>query len=237
MSEFNLSLDFLTESILQRHSNLLPEVAPERIKNEIQKLVKGNWADSVIPQIDQIGLLSPWQDKSKVFIPEFHPSEHAKSFYLSEMALALPLYRLVYLLSDTGLNRLCFSKKDIQTCKILRKWQNNNKEIAFANITEYDRYKLHIELEKYLPALIIDLSKEDQIIWLKRWRDPDDPLFHPSSPLDGFELQEILGVNQGPLLGEILECLSIEKAFDRLHTREEAVQLAHYLWQQKQPFL
>ena len=49
------------------------------------------------------------------------------------------------------------------------------------SLNEVDRYKLHIELEEDLPALILDISEADQRLWLSRWRDQNDPLFHPDS--------------------------------------------------------
>ena len=104
-------------------------------------------------------------------------------------------------------------------------------------LNEDDMYQLHIDLENHLPALILGLSLEDQKEWIERWRDKNDPLFHPSSPIDGFTLQAILKVPQGPFIGQLIEHLCKEKAFKRLRTREEAVELARNLWKQKQPFL
>jgi len=51
---------------------------------------------------------------------------------------------------------------------------------------------------------------------LERWRDSDDPLFHPRAPLDGAALQENLGLTPGPQLGRLLNHLSRERAFGRL---------------------
>ena len=237
MSELNLSLNKETHELLNRHSELLSNVSPERIKNEIQKLIKGKWADNAIFLINQTRLLDPWSNKSKVFISQGNYLQYAKNFELNELSIALPLSRLVTLLSDSGLINLKFSRKEIQTCQNLRKWRTKNDGLAFKTLEELDLFQLHIELESCLPALILDLSEEDQSIWLNRWRNQKDPLFHPSSPLDGNALKEILGVNEGPLIGDIIEYLSREKAFDRLHNRQEAVQLARYLWKQKQPLL
>ena len=237
MSQLNLTIERKTKDFLSLHSKLLRTVAPERIKNEIQKLVKGTWADDAIFILDEIDLLDPWRNKSKVFIREFNYLQDAKNFELHELEIALPLARLVHLLSDSGLVNLKFSKKEIQRCQTLRKWKGRNDGLGFQTLKESDLFALHIELEKYLPALILDLPKDHQEIWLRRWRDNQDPLFHPSSPLDGLELQRILGIAEGPIIGEIIECLSLEKAFNRLHNPQEAVQLARYLWKQKQPLL
>ena len=237
ISEFNFELDDQTKLFFQNHSKLLPKVAHERIKFEIQRLIRGQWADEVLPVVNQIGLLNPWRNKNTFVSSQPNYLRDAKNFKANELAIALPLARLVTLLSDEGLSDLFFSRKEIYNCKILRKWKKKYDGLGFTTLEESDLYKLHIELKNTLPALILDLPAKEQDVWLQRWRDPSDCLFHPSPPLNGFELQEILGVAQGPFLGEIINHLSREKAFNRLHTHDEAVQLARYLWKQKQPFL
>ena len=77
---------------------------------------------------------------------------------------------------------------------------------------------------------------EEQSIWLNRWRDPYDPLFHPSSPLDGKTLKELLHATEGPWIGELMHHLCKERAFGRLQNRSEAIELARYWWQHNQPF-
>ena len=234
MSELNLSLDIETKKYINFNGNLLSRVAPERIKYEIQRLIKGVSANNVLPLLKETTLLKTWQNHS---VQKSLAIKANKFFRKEELEIALPLYLLVDLLSDKGLLNLCFSKKRIKTCGILRKWQRKNDGMSFKSLNESDRYQLHIELEEDLPALILDLSEADQGLWLSRWRDQNDPLFHPSSPLDGLVLQEILDVPEGPFIGELINHLCKEKAFNRLHTREEAVQLARNLWKQKQPFL
>ena len=237
MSELNLSINQETQVYLNRHAKLLNNVAPERIKNEIQRLIKASCADKAIFALYETRLLDLWRYKSKVFISQFDYLQDSKNFDPKELRIALPLARLVNLLTDQGLQSLKFSRKDILRCQNLRKWREKNDGVGFQTLKESDLFQLHIELESCLPALIIQLPKEYQLMWLTRWRDPKDALFHPSSPLDGNALKKILGVPEGPIIGEIIKHLSIEKAFNRLQNREEAVQLARNLWKQKQPLL
>ena len=237
MSELNLSLQEETKELLKIHSKLLNKVPPERIKNEVQMLIKGTWAQNAINVLEETRLLKPWSNKSKVFISKLNSLQDAKNFKLNELAIALPLSRLVHLFSDSGLISLRFSRQEIQICKILRKWKSRNDGMAYKTLKEFDLFQLHIELEKHLPALILDLPDADQKIWLSRWRNKKDSLFHPASPLNGSSIKKILGVSQGPIIGEIIQHLAREKAFNRLHNRYEAVQLARNLWKQKQPLL
>ncbi len=237
ISELKLDVEAETLKFINSNSNLLSQVAPERIKFEIQRLINGLWVNDALPLLKESSLLKLWQNETSNFVEKSFYFKKHKAFTKDELSIALPLYHLVDLLSHKGLLKLCFSKKLIQVSEILRKWQRKNDGMAFKTLNEDDRYQLHIELEKDLPALILDFSEADQTLWMERWRDQNDPLFHPSSPLDGLALQEILHIPEGPLIGQIINQLCKEKAFNRLHTRDEAVELARNLWKQKQPFL
>ena len=144
--------------------------------------------------------------------------------------------RLTNLLSAKGLSDLGFSRKTIRDCNLLRFWQKKNDGFAFRGLNELDRLKLHIDMENHLPAVILMLSQEDQKTWLKRWRDLNDPLFHPYSLLDGNSLKTFLKASEGPWIGELIHYLCKERAFGRLHNSKEAYKLARYWWEHNQPF-
>jgi tRNA nucleotidyltransferase (CCA-adding enzyme) len=67
-----------------------------------------------------------------------------------------------------------------------------------------------------MPALLLHLERRQAETALERWRDPDDPLFHPAAPTDGHTLQQQLQVPAGPLLGQLLHYLKQERAMGRL---------------------
>ena len=236
MSELNLELEGRTESFIRDNAALLKRVASERIKVEIGRLIKGHWADEVIPLLRKINLLVPWERNFNKDKYDSLSLKNVSSFNLNELKIALPLVRLTSVLSEEGLVQLGFGRKIIRNCNSLRNWQKRNDGCGYKTLDEVDRFSLHLELETHLPALIVMLSDEDQKIWLERWRDPLDPLFHPSSPLNGQTLKTILEAPEGPWIGELLYFLSKEKAFGRLQNGEEAVELARYWWQHNQPF-
>ncbi len=94
--------------------------------------------------------------------------------------------------------------------------------------------QLHKDLEKELPALIIQLPKASQSEGIKRWRNKKDPLFHPVSPVDGHTLQERLNLPPGKLIGLLMNYLELEHAFGRLNNRKEAIRSARYWVEQNQ---
>jgi len=87
--------------------------------------------------------------------------------------------------------------------------------------------QLHLDLDRDLPALALQLDPTRQSRWLQRWRDPEDPLFHPATPVDGSTLQRELNLAPGPGLGALLMHLRQERAFGRLIGRDDALEEAH----------
>ncbi len=223
-AELDFQIEPTTISWIKANYLMLREIAPERIQNEIYRIIHSQWADSVFPLLRDYGLLDLWVQ------PEFQAQNraenlsNAKNFTENELALALPLSRLTSLLSDAGLEYLRFSRNQIEYCKRIRKWQSCYDGLAFQTLTESERFMLHKELEDLLPAIILDLPDAEQKAWISRWRNKQDPLFHPHSPIDGNALIDIFGLSPGPHIGKLLDYLSHERAFDRLNDYEKVLE-------------
>ena len=103
------------------------------------------------------------------------------------------------------------------------------------DLNELDRFKLHQELEMFLPSFIFYLPQKLRLVWLKRWRDKEDKLFHPTNLLNGDEIKKNLKIEDGPILGELLLYLSKELAFKRLNNFDEAIYKAKQWIKQNAP--
>jgi len=235
-AELNLQLDLKTISWIKAHKSLLKNVARERIKFELERLVNGLWADEVVQRLQQIGLLDPWSSKKNDLKTCSLPLKNISTLNANEKEIALPLIFLIKLLSNEGLNNLGFSRKKVKQCNLLRYWHSRNDGFAFKSLSELDRIQLHKDLENILPALILQLPTSDQEQWLIRWRNAKDPLFHPFSPLDGDTLKAICNDQQGLWIGQLMNFLCKENAFGRIKNREEAYELSLNWWKQNQPF-
>jgi tRNA nucleotidyltransferase (CCA-adding enzyme) len=132
---------------------------------------------------------------------------------------------------------LTFSKNEIKRCKNIRFWVKKINHLGLDNLSEDDRFQLHMDLEEDLPSLILFLKDKYTGIWLKRWKDPSDPLFHPSSPLNGNMLQKVFRIPPGPFLGELIRHLSKEKAYGRIFTDNDALEVARKWKLENAPFL
>ena len=130
---------------------------------------------------------------------------------------------------------MTFSKNQIKRCKNLRFWVHKINKLD--DLSEDERFQLHIDLEEDLPSFILFLKERDSNPWLKRWKDPQDPLFHPSAPFDGHLLQKAFGIPPGPFLGELIRYLSKEKAYGRISTNKEAMEVARKWTLENSPFL
>lgn len=235
-AQLNFDIDPGTWSLLLRHRSRLPQAAPERIQAELIKLVEAAGADQALGQLQNSQLLAPWEEQSpdgpaSTHWPEL--SEQAALLTPEERVQALPLLRLTRLLSDRGIKELRFSRRQLQRCQTLRHWLQRDDHQAYASLQPEERLRLHRNLEADLPALILHWPLALQDRWLKRWRDPQDPLFHPRPPLDGNTLQNLLQIGPGPQLGQLLHHLTLEQAFGRLEGQEQALESArHWLRQE-----
>jgi len=224
MAEIPLTLEDRTAEWIHCHRARLSEAAPERILAELQRLVAGPHANASMECLHRLKLLAPWCDASGSAAPIPDPDATAE-MTSGERQAALSLARLTALVSDQGLEQLRASRLLRQRCRTLRRWSIHlkNQGDQLAALSETSRLQLHRDLEADLPALILQLPHQLRGSWLERWRNQDDPLFHPSAPVDGTVLQQELRITPGPELGRLLEHLRHERAFGRIEGRTAAL--------------
>ena len=221
MCELDFEIEGKTKRFLKTNKDKLSNVAPERMKMEILKIVNSEWNPRVWETYLELEILRDWNE---VKLPSFETKKQENSS--KEPLLGEPLAKLISLLSDEGLSRLRFSKNQIKKCKNLRFWVNKTNCLGLENLSEDERFQLHLDLEEDLPSFILFLNQKHRNVWLKRWKDPSDPLFHPYYPLDGHLLQKVFNIPHGPLLGKLMRHLSKERAYGRFFTNQEALEVA-----------
>jgi tRNA nucleotidyltransferase (CCA-adding enzyme) len=230
MCELDFELEKKTKTFLKNNVDKLSNVAPERMKMEILKIVNSKWNSSVWKTYLELQLLNEWNDNNFPYIELERKDISTKNPLFGSF-----LSKLIFLLSDEGLSRLTFSKNQIKRCKNLRFWVHKINKLD--DLSEDERFQLHIDLEEDLPSFILFLKERDSSSWLKRWKDRSDPLFHPSPPLNGHLLQKVFRLPPGPFLGELIRHLSKEKAYGRFFTDAEALEVARKWTLENSPFL
>ncbi len=234
VSELNFKVDLNLITFIKKNKEKLYLVAKERINYEIQKIVHGaNALNAVllirklnIFDIDNLSEDSFFLDLGKINYVELNQEEKEKF---------LPSFFIAQILDVISLEKLKFSKAEIVKTKLLRKWHVLLEKKNITQLTESDRFALHKELEMFLPTFIFHLPQNLRLNWLRRWRDNDDKLFHPSNLLNGDVIKKNLKIKDGPILGELLQYLSKELAYKRLNNFDEAIYKAKRWIEQNAP--
>ncbi|MCT0209679.1 MAG: poly-A polymerase [Cyanobium sp.] len=244
-AELGFHLDATSAAWIQHHSRRIDQVAVERVRVELEKLAACASGGEGLARVLTIGLLDAWRQPDAVeggaagneaagaALRQLTPAAAAaRGLSEDEARLALPLARLATLLDAASWGRLHASRALQRRCGLLRSWRaqlegpGGVRDPAAPFGSEREQVHFHRDLEDDLPALLLMLPLPFAREWLPRWRDPGDPLFHPRPPLDGTELQQRLGLAPSRRLGELLAHLTIERAFGRLESSEEALAAA-----------
>jgi len=234
VSELNFKIDLNLITFIKKNKGKLFLVAKERINYEIKKIVNGVNALDAIMLIKKFNIFASdnlyeesfFLDLEKINFEELNQEEKDKF---------LPLFFIAQILDVVSLEKFKFSKSEITKTKLLRKWHFFLKNKNIFQLNELDRFKLHQELEMFLPSFIFYLPQKLRLVWLKRWRDKEDKLFHPSNLLNGDVIKKNFKIEDGPFLGDLLQYLSKELAFKRLNNFDEAIYKAKQWIEQNAP--
>ena len=234
VSELNFHIEPNILEFIKLNRFQLKTVSVERIQYELKKIVQGKEALKTVEFLNKLKIfdwIQPYENNySNVF-----SFENFDNFLQDEIDEFFPIAYLNELLKEPAVTKFKFSKSDTLTINSLRRWSAKLREKSIMHFTEIERFQLHKELEKNLPAFILYLPKKFHKEWLKRWRNKKDKLFHPRNYINGNQLKNILDIEDGPLLGDMLNYLSREFAYERLNNFDEAIYKAKGWFQQNAP--
>ena len=227
-----LSIDRQSGGWIREHRGRLTQVAPERVLAELERMAASRSGQQGLALALDYGLLEPWLAGDAHLLVADLPLEaltpeqaQARGLSPDEALAALPLARLALLFDTASLVRLQASRRLQKRVGSLHHWLNHLQRPGIRGVLERlaedERLSLQIDLESDLPALLLHLECRQAETAMKRWRDPDDPLFHPAAPMDGHTLQQQLQLPAGPLLGQLLHYLKRERAMGRLPAQNQ----------------
>ena len=234
VSELDFHIDKNLLSFIKLYKNKLALVSVERIQYEFRKILRGDNALKSILLIKKTNLFS-WIQSEEVNSNNLLDKLNIRHFYIDEIQEFIPLFFLIETLNQFSIEKLKFSKSETTEAFVLRKWKDILFQKSISEFNETERFLLHKELENILPAFIIYLPEKDQLDWLNRWRDKEDKLFHPTNLLNGDMIKKHININDGPMLGKLLDFLSKELAFNRLTNLDDAIYKAKQWFQQNAP--
>jgi tRNA nucleotidyltransferase (CCA-adding enzyme) len=193
MAEIPLTISSQTMGWIERHAARLPEAAPERILAELQRLVRGDHADVAIAALTSLPLLHPWAAGGQPPTPS-----DIEGLSTEEAAAAVPLARLTALVSDEGLSQLRASRALRQRCKRLRSWQQRIGQ-APESLPEKRSTAIARGTGRGSPRPGPANAHAREKIWLRRWRDAEDPLFTPEARSTATACSRPWRSNPGPV--------------------------------------
>ena len=234
VSELNFHIEPRILEFIELNKFRLKTVSVERIQYELKRIVQGKEALKTVEFLNEIKIFDWTQSyennhSNKLLHINFD------NFLQDEIDQFFPIAYLKELLKEPVLTKFKFSKSHIFAINSLRRWSEKLKEKSIMHFTETERFELHKDLEMILPAFILYLPENFHKEWLKRWRNKKDKLFHPRNFLNGNQLKTIVGIEDGPLLGDLLNYLSREFAYERLNNFDEAIYKAKGWFQQNAP--
>ena len=233
-SEYNFEFELSLLNFMTENKKLLREVAPERIIYELRKIFRNKRSLKALLLINEIKLFD-WLQKYEDLSSDYMMNLNCHNFTRKEVENFLPIYYLTEVLEEGAIKKLKFSRQEISNSKVIKKWKKKLINKSINKLTELERFQLHSQMENILPAFIFYLPFEYHSDWLTRWRDRSDKLFHPSNLINGNTLKRHLELSDGPLLGDLLNYLSKEYAFNRINNFDEAIYEARRWIQQNAP--
>ena len=234
VSELNFKIDAKLITFIRKYKEKLNIVAKERINYEIRRIAKGVNALESILLIKKFNIFELDNSFEDSFFIDIKKIDYEVLNQIEKEEF-LALFFLAQILNEASLERLEFSKAEVLKTKLLRKWHYILKKTNISQLNEQERFDLHKELEDILPSFIFYLPKKLRSYWLNRWRDKDDKLFHPRNLISGDLIKQHLKIEDGPLIGKLLNYLSKENAYGRLDNFDEAIYKAKQWIEQNAP--
>jgi len=234
VSELNFKIDSKLINFIKKNKRKLFLVAQERINYEIKRIVNGGNALQAVILLRKLNIFGSDDLYKDSFFLDLQKIKY-EEFSQNEKEIFLPSFFIAQIFDEASLEKFRFSKCEVAKTKLFRKWHYLLENKNIAQLNELDRFELHQELEMFLPSFIFHLPEKLRFEWLKRWRDKEDKLFHPSNLINGDVIKENFKIKDGPILGELLKYLSKELAYKRLNNFDEAIYKAKQWIEQNAP--
>ncbi len=234
VSELNFKIDPKLVDFIKKNKGKLFLVAKERINYEIHKIVNGKNALEAVILLKKFNIFGSDNIYKNSFFLDLQKINYTV-LNKNERDKFLPLFFISQIFDEVSLEHFKLSRAEIAKTKLLRKWHFLLEKKNISELTESDRFALHKELEIFFPSFIFYLPQHLRLVWLHRWRDKDDKLFHPSNLLNGEVIKKNLKIKDGPILGDLLKYLSKELAYKRLNNFDEAIYKAKQWIEQNAP--
>ena len=136
--------------------------------------------------------------------------------------------------AEVELMRLKYSNAEIRSTIAVLKSLEKLSEIEVLHMSVREQYFFFQQIGKNFPALAVaavakGISIEEINCLIERYINPDDPVAHPTTLLNGHDLITALKLPLGPIVGQLLTEIQIARAEEKILTKGEAIKLAERL--------
>ncbi len=257
-AQLYFQIDAETRRTIWQLSDLLGEVAAERVQSELNYLLANPQGNDWLLAAWQDGLLKPWfkqatltkiqqaslvdsaiADLKLTLKPEqwsfFRQNLDKKGVQTAKLAsLVSPLLEI----AELELENLKYSRQESRAViAILKSLPLLAQEDLIFNLRS--QYFLFLEVGKHFSILVLfalangfDAAKIHFL--LNRYLDPRDRVAHPRPLIKGNDLIEKLKIKPSPLIGKLLTEIQIAQIENKISTVEEALNFADTLVKSEQ---
>ena len=226
---FGFHIEKSTELLLRQHLSMLDTISGDRIRHELELILKEESPEKPLGRAGELGLLDKvhpslkgdgWlKDKFQQARSIAHPTPLALYF-------ALLTYPLSQGKAEDFVARLKMPGLTARAIRDTLHLKSKLPSLAGPGLSPSAVYRL---LQEYSPTSILActiasdsaLVQQQLHLYLNNWR-------HVKTSLDGVALQQ-MGIPQGPQLGQMLRLLHEAKLDGRVNTREQEIDLVQ-LW-------
>jgi tRNA nucleotidyltransferase (CCA-adding enzyme) len=243
-------LDFTIEGdtlvAIRSLAGLLSRVAAERVRSELDYLLRDPRGDRWLEQVWRDGLLRSWlsriTEEKMARIPRVGEAaqqleavgEHRQSFSPANLQM-VKLSLLVSSVAEEAEKELIdlkYSRSEIRT--VLTMLKNFPRLDTKGEFSPRELYFLFLDTGKIFPLLalraaVMDLSRSLILSLYQAYLDPDNPIAHPKPLLTGNDLIARLHLKPSPIVGKMLTEIQIAAIEGKISNFEEAIAFAREL--------
>ncbi len=242
-AQLNFTIENNTQNTINKLTPLLKQVAEERIRTELDYLLKENklgnyyltlaWQNRLIQSwfkntnTEQLKLL----DKIDLFTEKLsHQWTEYQNQDWNYLAKITCLVSNKPDIAESELISLKYSRHVIRNVTTVLKYLP--KLISCPEMSLTEQYFLFLDLQDIFPVLALLLAvKTDStnVIepLLHRYFNPEDPVAHPQPLVTGNDLIGQLSLKPSPQIGKLLTAISIAQIEGKINTVSEAIALAN----------
>ncbi len=249
-TQLHFTIEEATRETINHLSPLIAQVAAERVQSELNYLLKNPQGITGLKAAWEDKLLQPWlpdiQGKNLENFPKldkFYDKLKAEillknspldSLFLSKLCLLLAPYPEQ---AQAQLIHLKYSRSEVRTLtKIIGYLEKFNQTTDKLSLR--DKYFLFVNLKETFPilalsALALGIAESEMITLVNHYKNPQDLLAHAHPLVTGNDLIQSLNLKPSPLIGQLLTDLQIARIEGKIHTPQEAIDLAAILLQNR----